>query len=126
MEGVAMIGMVLVLAGVTAGDGGLRAGAWSEPVAVSLEGRWEGTLRREGWADPFPCVWDNTAHLLRLGDHGALTGRATAVRAGAAVVEAGGATYRGTYTLRGRTLTLRVANDRDRLVFTLKPTDCKS
>jgi hypothetical protein len=36
-------------------------------------------------------------------------------------VEVGGATCRGSYTLRGGTLTLRVANDRDRLLFTLKP-----
>ena len=79
-----MTAWVLVLAGVTAGDGGMGMGAAREPVAVHFEGRWEGTLLRTGWAAPFPCVWDTAARLLRLKDYGALTARAEAGRAGAA------------------------------------------
>jgi hypothetical protein len=41
-EGVGMLGMVLVLGGVVAGDGGQRREAAAEPVAVSVDGEWEG------------------------------------------------------------------------------------
>ncbi len=51
--------------------------------------------------------------------------RAGAGQAGAAVVKVGGVTYRGTYTLRGGSPTLRVADGGDRLLFTLKATDRK-
>ncbi len=47
-----MTAWVLVLAGVTAGDGGTGTGAAGELVAVSLEGRWEGTLSRTQRAAP--------------------------------------------------------------------------
>jgi hypothetical protein len=44
-----MTALVLVLAGVTAGDGGQRLGARSEPVAVMPRpgAEWEGTCRDE-------------------------------------------------------------------------------
>jgi hypothetical protein len=40
-----MTALVLMLAGVTAGDGGVRAGAATAPVAVDLGGRWVGTYQ---------------------------------------------------------------------------------
>ena len=95
------------------------------PEEGHLESRSEGTLLRTGRAAPFPRVWDTDALPLRLKGYGALTARAVAGRAGAAVVEAGGATSRGTYTLRGRSLTPRLANGGDRPPFTPQATDRK-
>jgi hypothetical protein len=38
-----MTGIVLALAGLTAGGGGVSIGAASSPVCISLDGEWEGT-----------------------------------------------------------------------------------
>jgi hypothetical protein len=45
-----MMAWVLVLAGVTAGDGGFRAGAASAEVGCTFEGRWVGTGYQAGTA----------------------------------------------------------------------------
>ncbi len=66
-EGVAMFGMVLVLAGVAAGDGGMGTRAATEPVGYvpRLGVRWEG----KGWIDGRPVsVWMSRETLSWSGD----------------------------------------------------------
>jgi len=58
-----MTAWVLVLAGVAAGDGGMRMGAATAPVAVDLGGRWVGTYEDDGG---FPKVAELSRGVLRL------------------------------------------------------------
>jgi hypothetical protein len=59
-----MTAWVLVLAGVTAGDGGMGTGTAASPVAVELSGRWVGTYQEEGFK-PEPAELDRG--VLRVG-----------------------------------------------------------
>ncbi len=52
-----MLGMVLMLAGVAAGDGGMRMEAAAAPVVADLGGRWVGMGQQEGFK-PQPAELD--------------------------------------------------------------------
>jgi hypothetical protein len=105
-----MTAWVLVLAGVTAGDGGMGMGAAREPVAVGLDGWWEGEEE---------CQWDTTRVDLRRGvlrvfDRAGTVKESYRVCFGGkgrvSILDNSGRTFLGIFRLEGRRLLICVSN----------------
>jgi hypothetical protein len=117
-----MTALLLVVAGVTAVDGGVRMGTGGAAVTVDFGGRWRGTvsLNRDG---PYQVELSEGGFRINYADgssrfepfavvsHG--RGRATAAW--------GDLSWPATYRLQGDRLILRVAIDASTVLFTLRP-----
>jgi hypothetical protein len=109
-EGGAMFAAMLVVAGVAAGDGGMRTGEDIAPVVVRLFDRdWEGTWENVWWTDD-PSRADLRSGVLRVFDcvgSVQLTGRISIDGEGTVRIrDAWGRSILGIYKIEGRYLVI--------------------
>jgi hypothetical protein len=117
-----MTALVLVLAGVTAGDGGTGTGAGHEAVTVDFSGRWEGTvsLNCDG---PYEVELYQAGFFIKYADGSFRFEPFAVVSDGRGRVTAiwGRLICPATYRLQADRLILRVTIDASSLLFTLRP-----